>query len=1083
MSFPRRDLLREIEAKVQQWWEDEDEFAGNPDPSKESYLVTFPYPYMNGRLHLGHGFTLTKADFTAGYQRLKGKNVLFPFGFHCTGMPIQGAATKLKRELDKYGCPPVVNADEEKVEPEKKEQKVEAVPGKFKGKKGKLKKKTGATKLQYDILKMVGVPEEEIPKFVEPTTWLNYFPPYGETDLKKFGLHADWRRSFITTSENPYYDSFIRWQFLKLKEMGNKIDFGKRPTIYSPIDKQACADHDRSSGEGVNPQEYTLIKIKVLEHCEEMKPELDNKTVFLVAATLRPETMYGQTNCFVLPSGEYGAYEMKNGDVFICSERSANNMAFQELTAEFGKVKLLKTIKGKHLIGLPLKAPRTSYDVVYTLPLLTISMTKGTGVVTSVPSDAPDDYAALRDWQTDAKLREKHGVKEEWVKGYEVIPIIDIPGYGNKAAVVMCEKLKIKSQKDKAKLVEAKAEVYKKGFYEGTMIVGSEAVKGKKVFEAKNIARREMIAEGDALPYFEPENIVMSRSGGECVVTYLDQWFLKYGEEEWRSAVYEHISNPETFNAYTDVTLKCFKENLDWLKEWACSRSFGLGTLLPWDEKFVIESLSDSTIYMAYYTVCHKLQGRANGSLNGQGGPVPPEKLTPAVWDYIFLETPYPEGCGLEESFLQELKDEFNYWYPMNLRVSGKDLINNHLTMSLYNHAAIWKDRPDLWPRSIYANGHIMVNSMKMAKSLGNFITLDEAVLGHREIELAGQKVTIGWCADATRFACADAGDGLEDSNFSCDTADKAILRLTTELEFVQSVMSDKNLRVTATEEHNFHDKAFAAKMDFFVSEADAAYESMRFRDALKNGFYGLQSARDTYRDACTRSGVPMHKDLLLKFIEVQTIVLSPICTHYCEHVWREVLGNKTSVTRAAWPTTAPPDRALVTASDFLESMVSKARLQFMELSGKKPKFVKGKKVEVDSSSVTPPNHVCFEISDDFPEWKKLILAQLGEWYDTETNSMPKDVMKKLKTFAVSSPVLKPKMKNSMQVGAFFIKKSEEEQEKAFELQVPYNQELVLKENAEYVASAIGVSSIEVIHQGDGGDAEPGSPVISFKTL
>ena len=42
---------------------------------------------------------------------------------------------------------------------------------------------------------------------------------------------------------------------------------------------------------------------------------------------------------------------------------------------------------------------------------------------------------------------------------------------------------------------------------------------------------------------------------------------------------------------------------LGWLQQWACSRSFGLGTRLPWDEQYLIESLSDSTIYMAYYTV------------------------------------------------------------------------------------------------------------------------------------------------------------------------------------------------------------------------------------------------------------------------------------------------------------------------------------------------------------------------------------------------------------------------------------------------------------------------------------------------
>lgn len=41
--------------------------------------------------------------------------------------------------------------------------------------------------------------------------------------------------------------------------------YGKRYTIYSPKDGQPCMDHDRSTGEGVGPQEYTLIKMKVLE--------------------------------------------------------------------------------------------------------------------------------------------------------------------------------------------------------------------------------------------------------------------------------------------------------------------------------------------------------------------------------------------------------------------------------------------------------------------------------------------------------------------------------------------------------------------------------------------------------------------------------------------------------------------------------------------------------------------------------------------------------------------------------------------------------------------------------------------------
>lgn len=69
-----------------------------------------------------------------------------------------------------------------------------------------------------------------------------------------------------------------------------------------------CADHDRAEGEGVTPQEYTLIKMQILEPTATMKDKIGEKKIFLVAATLRPETMYGQTNCFILPTGDYGAF-------------------------------------------------------------------------------------------------------------------------------------------------------------------------------------------------------------------------------------------------------------------------------------------------------------------------------------------------------------------------------------------------------------------------------------------------------------------------------------------------------------------------------------------------------------------------------------------------------------------------------------------------------------------------------------------------------------------------------------------------------------------------------------------------------
>ena len=93
--------------------------------------------------------------------------------------------------------------------------------------KAKLAKKSSKKKYQWEILAEMGVPEADIPLFANPYHWLKYFPPLAIADLDVFGLCTDWRRSFITTHVNPYYDAFIRWQFNTLKNKG-KVEFGAR---------------------------------------------------------------------------------------------------------------------------------------------------------------------------------------------------------------------------------------------------------------------------------------------------------------------------------------------------------------------------------------------------------------------------------------------------------------------------------------------------------------------------------------------------------------------------------------------------------------------------------------------------------------------------------------------------------------------------------------------------------------------------------------------------------------------------------------------------------------------------------------
>ncbi|KAJ2710994.1 cytosolic leucyl tRNA synthetase, partial [Coemansia spiralis] len=347
------------------------------------WMGTFPYPYMNGILHLGHAFSVSKIEFAAGWERLQGKRALFPFGFHVTGMPIKAAADKIVRELEMFGpdfeVPDEEGGDEGALGDQLKGMSVGDVPAagaNFRSKKSKVAAKTGNKKYQFQILQDQGMTNAEIAQFADPQHWLKHYPPIAIDDLKAMGCKIDWRRSFLTTDHNPYYDSFTQWQFNRLREM-DKIKFGKRYTIWSAKDGQPCMDHDRQSGEGLHPQEYTCIKLRVLEWSDAARqaiaaiPALAGKKISLVAATLRPETMYAQTNCFVGTKLEYGFYLSAAADeVYVVTERAARNMAFQDLSPANGQAIKLGAIGGQALIGTKVNAPLSCYaDGVYVLPM------------------------------------------------------------------------------------------------------------------------------------------------------------------------------------------------------------------------------------------------------------------------------------------------------------------------------------------------------------------------------------------------------------------------------------------------------------------------------------------------------------------------------------------------------------------------------------------------------------------------------------------------------------------------------------------------------------------------------------------
>lgn len=792
---------RSMEEKWLKKWEEKHLFEADPDPSRRKCFVTFPYPYMNGPLHIGHGFTATRVDIYARFMRMRGYNTLFPWAWHWTGEPIVGASLRIRM---------------------------------------------GDKDLIRALKEIDGVPEEDLEKFTDPVYMASYYTRESRKIVKRMGFSVDWRREFHTTSHEPTYSKFIEWQYLTLKELGY-VTRGTHPVVWCPSCQSPTGDHDRLEGEGVFPEEYTLIKF-IFEDA------------YLPAATFRPETIFGVTNMFINPDATY-VEALVDGEKWIVSKSAAF-----KLSEQLRKVDVLREFKGREIIGRCFKEPINGRELPI-LPGWFVDPESATGVVYSVPAHAPADWIALRDLVNKPEVLREFGVPVEVVREIKPISLISVEGFGDYPAIEIVEQMAVKDQFD-PRLEEATSIVYRKEFHTGILKPICGKYSGKIVRDVKAQIIEDFKRAGIADSMYDLPQRVVCRCTTKCIVKILlDQWFLKYSDPEWKRLAHEAIDSakifPESARAY-------FHDKIDWLRDWACARKTGMGTPLPWDPTWIVETLSDSTIYMAFYTIVKHIRQHNIGS----------EQLTRDVFDYIFFGKGSPEEIsrvsGIASTVLREMRGEFLYWYPVDLRISAKELVPNHLSFFIFQHVALFSR--ELWPRAIGVNGVLTIEGKKMSKSKGNFLTLRDAV--NR------------FGADVVRMTLTLGAEDMDDPDWREENAKSVDARLRSLYAFIKQVTD-----LSGEDEVKSVDKWLLSIIQGRIKAVTEALENLKTRTAAEMSLYEVWNDVRWY---LRRRGNPNPK-VLREVANTWVRLLAPFTPFICEELW-SILGNEHFVSVAEWP-------------------------------------------------------------------------------------------------------------------------------------------------------------------------------------
>ncbi len=694
------------------------------------------------------------------------------------------------------------------------------------------------------------IPESKFSELVEPEKLVMYFSKEIEEGMKEMGYSIDWRRKFYTFDLK--FNKFVQWQMKKLNELGY-ITKGNHRLAWCPSDQNVVSSHDTKGDVDPEIEEVTAIKF-----------ELKNGE-YIVISTYRPETIYGVANIWVKPDSEIVKVKTGEGVLYIGKE------AWKTLSLQI-EGEVIEEISGSELIGKEVVSPLGKKIPIFSASF--VDPATGTGIVMSVPAHAPFDYLALRDL---GKLGEINLESIISSKNSEKIPAEEI-----------VLRLGVQNQNDPKAEIATK-ELYKHEAHTGKMLVGEFT--GMPVIEAKEKVAEKLISDGNAFRFYLIGNgPVFCRCGSRIVVKMVnDQWFINYGNEEWKKRAKECLAQ---MTLIPENTRKDYLATIDWLKEKACTRSSGLGTPFPFDESKIVEPLSDSTIYMAYYTIAHKLSE------------IDAEELTEELFDYVFL------GKGNEQIHpkAKELREIFLYWYPLDGRHSGADLVRNHLPFFIMNHSAIFQKNE--WPKSIVVNGFVLMEGKKMSKSLGNILPLRKAI---RE-----------YGADIIRFSVVGGAELSQDTNFETSVAHGVKERVETLISL---------LKYSKTTDNSWAGKWLMSRLNRKIRAAPLLYENMQIRELGQMFFYEMIQELQWYLKRTPQAG-------LSEFFEKWAVCFSPFMPHLAEEIWAKT-GKKEFVVTQKFP--EADENAIDDSIEMGEELISAIAYDIEKISerfGKRPEKV-----------------------------------------------------------------------------------------------------------------------------------------------